>query len=178
MIRRPIDLIVIHCSATPNGKWITDEDINSWHAARGFRRTGPFAERFNPSLGSIGYHYVIGTNGAIWTGRHMQEVGAHAQSVNQRSVGICMVGTDKFSLDQWDALKRLFNALPYALFGEKAFGGNPEKTKAVFAARGVQVVGHRDVPGVRKTCPGFDAGAWFDRGCEPDLASIYTKEIA
>lgn len=42
---RKIDLIIVHCSATPEGKDFTTADIDRWHRQRGFA--------------SIGYHFVI-----------------------------------------------------------------------------------------------------------------------
>jgi len=35
---RQINTIVIHCSATPNGRWTTAPDIDRWHDDRGFER--------------------------------------------------------------------------------------------------------------------------------------------
>ena len=42
---RRITEIIIHCSATPEGKDFTVDDIRRWHLARNFA--------------DIGYHYVI-----------------------------------------------------------------------------------------------------------------------
>jgi N-acetylmuramoyl-L-alanine amidase len=166
MIRRPIDKIIIHCADTPNGRWTTAADIDSWHRERGFKRSGPKAAIFNPELTSIGYHYVIGTNGAIWTGRHMEEVGAHVATYNQRSIGICMAGRDAYSQEQWDSLRKIVMALPYAIWDMK-----PEPTflsaMAKLRERGIDICGHRDVPKVTKTCPGFDVRAWVNSGGVP-----------
>ena len=52
---RKIDLIIIHCSATPEGKDFTTADIDRWHRQRGFA--------------SIGYHFVIYRNGSVHHGR-------------------------------------------------------------------------------------------------------------
>lgn len=150
---RPVDLLVIHCSATPNGRWVSTLDINHWHAERGFRRQGAFLARQNPALGAIGYHFVIYTNGAIATGRHLDEVGAHVKGHNARSVGVCLIGTDRYSRAQWAAAAALIERL----------------IKTYPAAR---VTGHRDLSPDRegdgtvepqewlKTCPGFDVVAW------------------
>lgn len=52
---RKIDLIIIHCSATPEGKDFTTADIDRWHRQRGFA--------------SIGYHFVIYRDGSVHHGR-------------------------------------------------------------------------------------------------------------
>ena len=75
---RYIDLIVIHCTATEQGREYTVEDITLWHKARGFR--------------TIGSHFLIHLDGIISNGRLIKEIGAHARGYNRRSIGICYVG--------------------------------------------------------------------------------------
>ena len=75
---RYIDLIVIHCTATEQGREYTVEDITLWHKARGFR--------------TIGYHFLIHLDGIISNGRLIKEIGAHARGYNRRSIGVCYVG--------------------------------------------------------------------------------------
>jgi len=79
---RKITLIVIHCSATVEGKDYTVEDIDRWHKARGFNCQGVH----------IGYHYVIYRDGSIHHGRPEYMVGAHCQNHNAHSIGICYIG--------------------------------------------------------------------------------------
>jgi len=79
---RTITLIVIHCSATVEGKDYTVEDIDRWHKARGFNCQGIH----------IGYHYVIYLDGSIHQGRPEWMVGAHVKNHNQHSIGICYIG--------------------------------------------------------------------------------------
>lgn len=154
---RPIDLVVIHCSASPNGDSLfrgrlgesnyrtPTETIDAWHKDRGFRRDYNWRVRWNPALDAIGYHYVIQTNGAVATGRSPGEIGAHAQGHNATSLGICLVGTDRFSAAQWASLKALVELL---------LKQHP----------GIGVVGHRELPNVHKLCPGFDVDAWRRAG--------------
>ncbi len=76
--------IIIHCSATPEGRDFSAADIDRWHRDRGFNK--------------IGYHYVIRLDGRIERGRREDEVGAHCLGENARSLGICYIGgvaTDK-----------------------------------------------------------------------------------
>jgi len=118
---RSIDLVVIHCSATPSGKPLqlgkpddlayqnAPKIINAWHAARGFRRQTADVRAFNPLLPSIGYHYVIDLDGQIWAGRALKEVGAHAAGFNAHSIGICLIGgverEAKYTAAQWASLR-------------------------------------------------------------------------
>lgn len=142
---RPVELIVVHCSATPNGRSVRVEEIDGWHAARGFKRQSEWRARQNSQLASIGYHFIVYTNGAIATGRHPDEAGAHAAGHNARSLGLCLVGTDRFTPAQWRALGELLSAL-----AER----HPQ----------ARVLGHRDLPGVRKACPGFEVSEFLARG--------------
>ena len=75
---RRIDKIIIHCSATPEGKDFTVEQIRQWHLARGFS--------------DIGYHIVIYRDGSIHKGRPIEQVGAHTTGQNAHSIGICLIG--------------------------------------------------------------------------------------
>ena len=70
--------IIIHCSATPEGRDFTVADITRWHIQRGFR--------------TIGYHYVIYRDGSIHPGRADNEMGAHCLGHNATAIGICYIG--------------------------------------------------------------------------------------
>lgn len=157
---RPISAIAIHCAATPNGRTLFAGasgkpgfrtpvmEIDSWHAARGFKRNLAARERHNPGLCCVGYHYVIYTNGAIATGRAESEVGAHVAGFNSKSLGVCLVGTDQFTPEQWAALADLVRGL------QKRY---PD----------ARVLGHRDFPQVAKSCPGFSVADWLAGGMVP-----------
>lgn len=149
---RLIEQIILHCSATPNGRPHTVRDIDAWHRQAGYHRTthadGKALSLINPDLLAIGYHYVIAIDGTVHTGRGVEEIGAHAYGFNQHSIGICLIGTDKFTRAQWLAASELAHVL----------------CKAFPAA---EVLGHRDLPGVKKTCPGFNAITWFYSGMGP-----------
>ena len=75
---RRIDNIVIHCTATKEGKYFDVSDVDNWHKQRGFR--------------CIGYHYLILLDGSIQVGRNEEEVGAHVKGFNKHSIGISYVG--------------------------------------------------------------------------------------
>lgn len=75
---RRIDLIVEHCTASPEGVRLTVADLDRIARQRGFDK--------------ISYHYIIGLNGELWTGRREAEEGAHVKHYNRFSIGIVYVG--------------------------------------------------------------------------------------
>lgn len=75
---RYINEIIVHCSATAEGKDFTVADIKKWHLARGFS--------------DIGYHYVIYRDGSINKGRDESKIGAHCTGHNSHSIGVCYIG--------------------------------------------------------------------------------------
>ncbi|WP_199052397.1 N-acetylmuramoyl-L-alanine amidase [Aquitalea sp. ASV15] len=163
---RTINLIVIHCAASPNGKVLGSASksaaavIDQWHAQRGFHRQPAAIAAYNPDLKAIGYHFVLDVDGSKSTGRALDEVGAHVAGHNANSIGICMVGTDQYSTAQWGALTSLVKSL-------------------LAKYPGVPVVGHRDLsPDLNgdgtvepsewtKTCPGFTVADWLAAGMKP-----------
>ena len=76
--KRAIKEVIIHCSATAEGKDYTINDIKKWHLARGFS--------------DIGYHYVIYRDGSVHIGRNVDISGAHCTGHNSNSIGICYIG--------------------------------------------------------------------------------------
>ena len=123
---REITEIIIHCSASPNGRDDRAEDIHLWHVDRGWC--------------GIGYHYVIELSGNLAAGRPLYWEGAHAKGHNGNSIGICLIGTDEFTLKQMDKLRETVNNL--TMFYPKA-----------------KVIGHYEVSS--KTCPNFDVQQWL-----------------
>lgn len=75
---RKITKIIIHCSATPEGRDYTVADIDRWHKQRGWK--------------GIGYHYVVYRDGSVHTGRDVADIGAHCTGQNANSIGICYIG--------------------------------------------------------------------------------------
>ena len=170
---RLIDLIVIHCAATPNGRPFTTADIDAWHHERGFRRALADRQRQEMNLAAIGYHYVVYTNGAVANGRHLDEIGAHAYGHNDRSIGLCLIGTDKFTPAQWAILRDNLCATARTLAERRELPDRPKypptpaEAIALYKRMGVRVCGHRDLPGVKKECPGFDVAAFLAGGMQP-----------
>jgi len=127
---REITEIIVHCSATEQGKDFKAADIDCWHKERGFR--------------CIGYHYVIDLDGTIEIGRPVDQIGAHAIGRNAHSIGICYIGglkNDKPFDTRTPAQFRSINILVESL--RRVFG------------KDLVVFGHRDV--AKTYCPCFDA---------------------
>lgn len=166
---RQITHLIIHCSASPNGKPVTAADIDDWHKQRGFTRNMALFPHHAPTLKYIGYHFVNRVDGVAECGRYELETGAHCIGYNTKGIGICMVGTDAFSLEQWATLKDQVDIL------RKRYPG-------------MTVMGHRDTsPDTNgngrvdpqewlKTCPGFDVAMWLDSGMNPPLRHIFHGE--
>ncbi len=134
---RAITEIIVHCSATAEGKQFTVADIDRWHRERGFRK--------------IGYHYVIYLDGSVHAGRSESETGAHCLEHNARSIGVCYIGgcaadgrtpKDTRTPQQKAALAALLRDLRRRYPGAK-------------------IHGHRDF--AAKACPSFDATEEYRR---------------
>ena len=128
---RPINKIIVHCTATPEGRAHTVKDVDTWHRQRGFN--------------GIGYHYLIGLNGEVWEGRPIEKAGAHTECYNSSSIGIAYVGgmdkemknpKDTRTQAQKDSLAKLLKEL-------------------VIKFPNAEIYGHRDF--AKKACPSFDA---------------------
>lgn len=107
---RKINEIIVHCSATAEGKDFKAADIDRWHKERGF------GAKYGGKTYHIGYHYVIDLNGLVETGRPEELTGAHCKGHNSLSIGVCYIGglasdgktaKDTRTLEQKDALVNL-----------------------------------------------------------------------
>lgn len=136
---RQITEIILHCADTPNGKEFHAADIDRWHKERGWQ--------------GIGYHWVIAVDGVVEAGRKPEVVGSHAAGHNSKSLGICLIGKDRFTQAQWDSLAYLVKGL-YREFP------------------GAAIKGHYEVADNGKTCPNFDVRSWWADGCTPDERNL------
>ena len=105
---RKINKLIVHCSATPNDRDVTVDEIRAWHKERGWS--------------DIGYHYVISRQGKILCGRPVGIVGAHCQGHNTDSIGVCLIGDDEFNDVQFKALQNLYAMLKGFCLDIQAFG--------------------------------------------------------
>ena len=132
---REINRIICHCTATPEGRVQTVEDIRRMHVK-------------DNHWSHIGYHYLIYLDGTIHLGRPIEEEGAHCKEGghNRHSIGVCYIGgvrkedgrtpEDTRTPEQKEAMKVLLQLLKAA---------SPE----------AKIYGHRDF--AKKDCPSFDA---------------------
>lgn len=130
--RRTINRIIVHCTATPEGRVETVESIRRMHKAKGWA--------------DIGYHYLIGLNGERWNGRNVNLVGAHCEGYNANSIGVCYVGGCDKNMKAKDTRTDKQKAALIALL--KDLRKNYPKAK---------IVSHRDLDRKGKECPSFDA---------------------
>lgn len=137
---------VVHCSFTMPEQDIGADDIRIWHV----RDNG---------WSDIGYHYVIRRDGRVERGRYEDgdnnldagEVGAHAYGFNRDSIGICLVGgMSEHGKEDCNYTRAQYNALSSLLIG------------LTVRIPGIEILGHRDLPHVVKTCPIFDVREWWD----------------
>lgn len=128
---RKINEIIVHCTATVEGKNFKAADIDRWHKAKGWN--------------GIGYHHVVDLDGTVEPGRPESEVGAHCLKHNANSIGVVYVGglssdgktpKDTRTQKQKTALVKLLTELKHRY---------PNAT----------IHGHRDF--AAKACPSFDA---------------------
>lgn len=138
--RKCTKYIVVHCSASQPKEDYDWKTIDQIHRQQGYI--------------TIGYHYVIKTDGTIQNGRNIDAIGAHAHGYNDESVSICLVGgvdrlghsKTNFTSEQYKALVKLLNWLDYIYWDEKPI-----------------VLGHRDFKGVKKDCPCFDVKPFWEK---------------
>ena len=130
-VDRTITEIIVHCTATPEGKDFTVDDIRRWHKEQGWS--------------DIGYHYVIYRDGSIHEGRDVRYSGAHCTGHNANSIGVVYVGgvgkngkttKDTRTKAQKKALLQVMRTL-----------------RAAYPS--ARIYGHRDF--AKKDCPSFDA---------------------
>lgn len=76
---RKINKIIIHSSATPEGREHDANDIRNWHVK-------------GNGWSDIGYHFVIKLDGTVEKGREVASIGSHCQGQNQGSIGVCYIG--------------------------------------------------------------------------------------
>jgi N-acetylmuramoyl-L-alanine amidase len=117
---RPLKRIILHCTATPEGKHFDVDTIRRWHVKdRGWK--------------DIGYHYVIYIDGSVHEGRPIEQAGAHTSGHNADSIGIAYVGgcdakmkaKDTLNEAQETAMVNLIKSLR-ELYGEMSLHGHNE----------------------------------------------------
>jgi N-acetylmuramoyl-L-alanine amidase len=148
-----ISNIIIHCSDSEFG---SASEIRRWHLKRGWSDIGYHFVILNgllvPRTGYQQRLFLATMDGNIEAGRKIDgdywvsenEQGAHTLGLNASSIGICLIGTNQFTVRQMNALKALVTELLIH------YGLTPKA-----------VLGHYETPKAGgKTCPNFDVKAW------------------
>ena len=127
---KKVEYIIVHHTQR-------NEDSPSWVR---------FRHKYNREWEDIGYHFLIGNpgpyteDGKLYEGRSEELVGAHALGHNKNSIGICLIGDFDVFMPSEKQLKTLILFLREKI---KQYGIPVENVK-----------GHRELPNVKKTCPG------------------------
>lgn len=143
---RKITGIVVHCSATAEGKDFDASDIERWHKERKFNR--------------IGYHFVIKLDGTIQTGRELTMAGAHVSGYNAHTIGICYIGgldgkgkaKDTRTDEQKESLLWLIRAIKRHIKGGASFTVKGHRDYSPDQNRDGIIQKHERI----KECPCFD----------------------
>lgn len=133
---RRIDGIIIHCSATPEGRDDSAATIRKWHKAKGWN--------------DIGYHYIIRLDGTVEQGRPVEQPGAHCTGHNQTTIGVCYIGgLDEDGKTPKDTRTDAQNAALLELV---------KHLQTVHRIPSSNIFGHNEF--ANKACPSFDVQAW------------------
>jgi len=133
---RKIEKIIVHCTATPEGREVTTDDLYLWHV-------------IDRQWSDIGYHFFIDLEGILHECRPIEKTGAHTRGHNFDSIGIAYAGgLDKNGKPKDTRTNQQKIALEELLMYLK-----------ILYSR-AKVYGHRDFS--NKSCPSFDARTEYE----------------
>ena len=127
LIAENIKYLIVHCSDTIDSQKLSALDIHKMHLEFGWD--------------GIGYHKIINRSGKVENGRPEYWMGAHVKGKNNVSLGVCLIGSYKFTTKQYISLEKILR-----------------KWKSLYPK--AQIIGHRDIGNTNKTCPNFDVKTW------------------
>jgi N-acetylmuramoyl-L-alanine amidase len=125
--KEDIKYLIVHCSDTPNSENLKATDIHQMHLGFGWD--------------GIGYHKVILRSGKEENGRPEYWIGAHTKGKNLVSLGICLIGRDQFTKNQFNTLEKIL------------IDWKKQHPLAI-------IKGHFEAITTTKTCPNFDVKEW------------------
>lgn len=139
---RTINYIVVHCTATP--PTTTAGAIKKyWKEVRGWDKPG--------------YHYLILRDGEAIQLLHEKQISCRTYPRHRECIHIAYIGgIDK----EGKPFDNRTTAQKHSMF-DKLVELSEKYPKA-------KIIGHRDFPGVKKSCPSFDVREWL-RNYEPDF---------
>ena len=97
ILNKKISLLVVHCSDTPNSQNLSAIDIHKMHLKFGWD--------------GVGYHKIINRPGKVENGRPEYWIGAHVKGKNDISLGVCLIGRNKFPKKQYLSLEKIFQKM-------------------------------------------------------------------
>lgn len=130
--------LTVHCAATPEGRDVKAATVNEWDK-----------EKF----GQISYHWIVELDGTRVRSLKDSEKGAHVAKANTGNIGVCFIGGVDKDMKPKDTRTAKQKASLRTLI-------------RTYQARypGIIIRGHRDWPGVFKSCPCFDVCDWIEEG--------------
>ena len=136
--RKETSYIIIHSSNTSPKEDLDVKALNKIHRQKGFL--------------NVIHHLIIKRDGIIEVGRDLDEIGAHTEGLDDKSISICLIGgvstdTDleprlNYTSKQWETLKNLINSL-------------------LILCPQAKVEGFNDIDET-KVSPYFDVQSWLD----------------
>lgn len=143
--------LVLHCTATPEGREVTSGEIRHWH-------TDPVSKG-GRGWKQVGYTDLIHLDGTVerlvqnnedaevdpW---EVTNGAAGYNSVSRHVVYAGGLAKDGKTAKDTRTAAQLKAMTAYVREFHERF---PQ----------IKIVGHRDLPGVKKACPGFDVKAWL-----------------
>jgi N-acetylmuramoyl-L-alanine amidase len=129
LYEKSIQFLVVHCSDTNNNIDLCARDIHEMHLSFGWD--------------GIGYHKIINRSGLVENGRPEYWIGAHVKGKNEVSLGVCLIGRNKFTKKQFISLEKVLRSW-----------------KLLYPS--AKIIGHCNTGNTQKTCPNFDVDIWCE----------------
>ena len=144
--------LVLHCAATPEGREVTSKEIRHWHTdpvskgGRGWKQVG-YTDLFH--LDGTVERLVRNNEDAEVDPWEVTNGAAGYNSVSRHVVYAGGVAKDGKTPKDTRTAGQLKAMRDYVRDFHERF---PQ----------IRIVGHRDLPGVKKACPSFDVKAWLE----------------
>ena len=148
-MKKELKYLVIHCTATPQGREVTSDNIRAWHLApspkgRGWKQVG-YTDLIHLD-GTV--ERLVDNNEDAWVDNW--EITNGAKGYNSVSRHIVYAG----GCDNQGNAKDTRTQKQRKALAEYLLNFHKEHPK-------VKIVGHRDFPEVDKACPSFDVSAFL-----------------
>ena len=147
--------VILHCSATKNGRYVSLKKFRQWHITEN-------------GWNNIGYHAIFQPDGQVHDYRDglraLNVQGAHCRGRNRSSIGLCLVGTDRFTNAQFVSLRYYLESL------DQTYDIGPSKLRCHYEFDSARKQG--------KTCPNMLVGelvAWYSGHCQDSIAAYVLK---